>query len=524
MKKAFAVLLCLCMLSALLVACGNEPPAGEETVPETTTESEATTVSETEPATTPETETVPETETEPAPETVPETETEAETEPETEPETLPETDPGYETDADGNKLAGSDSGIVRDGTPKKYFTIRMDDGITQDERIMEILKKYNTDCITFYANSSLFGTNWAWVGESAGRPDVTHIRYSRHEFADVYEGFDVGVHTKNHPSLKNLTDAQVTDEVEGDRLVWARILDYTPVGMAWPGGDTEWNERSIETVLATTNIRFGSCTTSTNSFKLPQYFMQWRPTCPVNATNLLYLAQKFIDAEPTEDMLFYVWGHGYELDLNNSWDTFEQLIKMITEAAAEDDSIVLVTNSEFYQLFKDEIPSWKNSDGEDETEPSNPIDPADYPLWNETKDVVVHLSFDELRPNGNTDWNAGVFHPINGGSIAWDHVASVSSEVTFLQFFGWIGTKDAEIGTFGYQIDDGEPIWDAAFTHTTGSDVINAATGSFGASNASRMQIDIDLAGLSGEHTVSVCYKDPSGSIVLLDAFLVMLP
>ena len=34
------------------------------------------------------------------------------------------------------------------------------------------------------------------------------------------------------------------------------------------------------------------------------------------------------------------------------------MIQMITEAAAEDDSIVLVTNSEFYQLFKDEIPSY----------------------------------------------------------------------------------------------------------------------------------------------------------------------
>ena len=29
------------------------------------------------------------------------------------------------------------------------------------------------------------------------------------------------------------------------------------------------------------------------------------------------------------------------------------------EAAEKDDSIVLVTNAEFYQLFKDEIPAWK---------------------------------------------------------------------------------------------------------------------------------------------------------------------
>ena len=61
--------------------------------------------------------------------------------------------------------SGMDHGIERDGTPKKYFTIRFDDGITQDERVMEILRKYNADCCTFYINTGLYGANWAWVGQ-----------------------------------------------------------------------------------------------------------------------------------------------------------------------------------------------------------------------------------------------------------------------------------------------------------------------------------------------------------------------
>jgi hypothetical protein len=83
--------------------------------------------------------------------------------------------------------------------------------------------------------------------------------------------------------------------------------------------------------------------------------MDWKPTSWASNPNLLNLAKQFIDAECKEDMLFYVWGHGYEFDAFDSWDTFEELIKMISEA----DDIVLVTNAEFYQLFKDEIPSWK---------------------------------------------------------------------------------------------------------------------------------------------------------------------
>ncbi len=266
-----------------------------------------------------------------------------------------------ETEAEtGTPVAGMDSGIVRDGTPKKYFTIRMDDGITQDARIMEILKKYNTDCCTFYINTGLLGQNWAWVGQQFNRPDVTHLRYTRAELqSGIYDGFDVEVHTKTHPSLKNCAESQVASEVRGDASSIERLTGVIPVGMAWPGGDTEWNESNIKTILEKTDIRYGSCTTPTYNFKLPEYFMTWYPTCSFSDAKVMDLAQQFIDAEPTEDMLFYVWCHGYELDLYSSWDQFDELIKMITEAAAEDDSIVLVTNAEFYQLFKDEIPAWK---------------------------------------------------------------------------------------------------------------------------------------------------------------------
>ncbi len=333
MKRYLSILLAALLCGGVLAAC-----APTSTTPETDTES--ATLAET-----------------PAP-TEPETDTDALTDAPTEPETEAPTDPPYETDAAGNPLAGSDTELVRDGTPKKYFTIRMDDGITQDARIMEILKKYGVNCCTFYANSGLMGANWTWVGQQFNRPDVTHKRYTRRELAAAYEGFDVGVHTVSHPSLKNCSDAQVVNEVEGDRKTLTKILGYTPVGMAWPGGDTEWNEHNIEVILEKTSIRYGSCTTRTGTFALPEYFMTWYPTCSFSDSDVMALTEQFIAAEPDEDMLFYVWCHGYELDLYDSWDRFDEMIRLITEAAAEDDSIVLVTNSEFYYLFKDEIPSW----------------------------------------------------------------------------------------------------------------------------------------------------------------------
>ncbi len=334
MKKYWIVALTFVLMLGALPACQGEPVETEtDSTAASATESMTGTESESEEDTTVFTET------ESMTESVTETESETET---------------------ATPVAGEDHGLVRDGTPKKYFTIRMDDGITQDARTMEILRKYNVDCCTFYINTGLLGANWAWVGQQFNRPDVPHKRYTRAELQKgIYDGFDVEVHTKTHPSLKNCSDNQVTTEVQGDADMITRLIGTKPVGMAWPGGDTEWNDHNIDTILATTDIRFGSCTTRTGNFDLPQYFMTWYPTCSFSDADVTVLADRFIAAKPTEDMLFYVWCHGYELDLFDTWEKFEHLIQMIAEAAAEDESIVLVTNAEFYQLFKDEIPAWK---------------------------------------------------------------------------------------------------------------------------------------------------------------------
>ena len=254
--------------------------------------------------------------------------------------------------------AGQNSGIVRDGTPKKYFTLSFDDGITQDIRIIEILKKYGMHCATFNINTGLLGANWEWVGKNHNRPDVPHLRFTKEELmTGIYDGFDVEVHTMNHPSLKIYDEnvAKLKREIMGDAANIREITGINPVGMAWPGGDTEYTEKTIELVREHTSIRFARATTTTNTFTLPDYFLKWKPTCSITNGKLLDLARQFVEAEADEDMLFFVWGHGYEFDFYDLYDDFEELVKMMSEA----EDVVCVTNAEFYQLFKDEIPSWK---------------------------------------------------------------------------------------------------------------------------------------------------------------------
>ena len=251
------------------------------------------------------------------------------------------------------KQAGLESGIVRDGTPKKYFTLAFDDGVTQDARIIEILKKYNAEhSITFYINTGLLGVESDLT--SLGVYGVQHKRFNLNELS-IYNGFDVGVHSLHHPGL-NLYDRDPMyqkQQVEGDAINIENITGYQPMGMAYPGGDINVSRITAKNILENTAIRYARGTTSTGNFDLPTNFMLWQPTCHVMDGNLFTYANWFLKTDVPRDQLFFVWGHGYEFDQFDFYDEFEKLVKMMVEA----DDVVLVTNSEFYQLFKNEIPS-----------------------------------------------------------------------------------------------------------------------------------------------------------------------
>ncbi len=146
--------------------------------------------------------------------------------------------------------------------------------------------------------------------------------------------------------------------------------------------------------------------------------------------------------------------------------------------------------------------------------PDTAPDPVKDPeMWDAgSKDKVTHQSFDELRINNNT----GVFPA--GKADSWNKVANVSAGANSLRYWGWIGIKGS-VGTFGYQIDNNEAVFNAAFAQPAEGDVVTAAT-STGATAASRMAIDIDISGLSGSgHTVRVLYKTADGQVLMLNKF-----
>ncbi|MBP3699230.1 MAG: hypothetical protein J6J01_07105 [Oscillospiraceae bacterium] len=146
------------------------------------------------------------------------------------------------------------------------------------------------------------------------------------------------------------------------------------------------------------------------------------------------------------------------------------------------------------------------------------------PMWDEDLSIVVHQSFDQLY-TGTGDAGNGpenIFEP--GKSADWDLIADLSAiTADTLTYWGWIGYY-GELGQFGYQINGGSAVYnsDFAFVGADHAGIIDTAQNT-GADSGHRMKIAISLAGLDGENTVRVLYKDADGYEVCLNEFTVKL-
>ncbi len=144
-------------------------------------------------------------------------------------------------------------------------------------------------------------------------------------------------------------------------------------------------------------------------------------------------------------------------------------------------------------------------------------------MWDKNKDIIAHLSFDELRKNGSTDSAQGVFTP--GDASKWNKVATLTDETYYLDFWGWVGIKSTTWGEFGFQIDDKAAVYDSTYKYESDENaslVKHESAVAAGAKDASRMLIRIDFSGMTeGEHTVKTLYKDATGKVVILGQFSV---
>ncbi len=222
----------------------------------------------------------------------------------------------------------------------KALTFSYDDGVTQDQRLIEILNKYSLKC-TFNLNSGLLGTSNSLVCSGV---TVAHCKPRACEIKGIYEGHEIASHTLTHPMLTELDEDEIIRQVEDDRIALSEIASYDIVGFAYPGGGKNFDSRVSEIIRKGTGVRYCRTTVSSYSFEKQDNLFEFNPTvCHLREFDkMTALAKEFVEMKPDKPSVFYIWGHSYEFDISNTWKKFEEFCEFISKR----DDIFYGTNKE----------------------------------------------------------------------------------------------------------------------------------------------------------------------------------
>lgn len=225
---------------------------------------------------------------------------------------------------------------------KKAITFSYDDGVTQDKRLVSLFNKYGLRA-SFNINSALLSKPGELIRDGVR---VSHNKIDPGELRELYSGHEVAAHTLTHPALPELSDGEIVRQVEEDRLRLSELVGYEVIGLAYPGGGVNHDERTVQIVRERTGIKYARTIISTGGFDLCDDLFRVKPTAyhHEDIEALFRLAEDFLDGDGTEPKLFYIWGHSYEFDIHDDWGRFEEFCEMISRR----DDVFYGTNKEVF--------------------------------------------------------------------------------------------------------------------------------------------------------------------------------
>lgn len=210
---------------------------------------------------------------------------------------------------------------------KKAVTFSFDDGVRQDFLTVEILNKYGLKG-TFNLNSGALGV--VQSVDFNGKP-ICRDKVQPKEVKSLYEGHEVAVHTLLHPNLTELTEDAIVWQVEEDRKLLGSLVGYDIVGMAYPCGGVNNDDRVADVLKRRTKIRYSRTITSSFSFDKQENLLRFNPSaCITRKAEANEILERFLAIASDRPQLLYVWGHSYEFDMiPDGWTFFETFCRKI---------------------------------------------------------------------------------------------------------------------------------------------------------------------------------------------------
>lgn len=224
------------------------------------------------------------------------------------------------------------------GGKVKAVTLSYDDGVEQDIKLMEIMKKHGLKG-TFNLNSGRYAE------EGTVYPEGTiHRRMSKDAITELYKnsGMEVAVHGYTHPFLEQLPANLCTMDVQKDRETLEEQFDTIIRGMAYPFGTFS---DEVVNCLRACGIVYSRTVISSHKFDMPTDWLRLEATCHHTEPCLNELIDSFLEDDKNRGpLLFYLWGHSYEFEADHNWNVMEEF----AEKVGNRDDIWYATNIEVY--------------------------------------------------------------------------------------------------------------------------------------------------------------------------------
>ena len=214
----------------------------------------------------------------------------------------------------------------------KAVTFSYDDGVRQDERLIEIFDKYGVKG-TFNINSMVLGD-----ATNRGRWTPEELKTKI-----IDRGHEVATHGAMHRAPGKQRAIDVIRDTLDCRLDLEKMTGGIIRGMAYPdtgihtfshdGADYE----KIREILIDLGIAYSRTLAGDNDrFEIPRDFYAWMPSAHHNNKQIFEYIDKFLAIDESTHsivsampQLFYIWGHSYEFDRDNNWDRIESICEKL---------------------------------------------------------------------------------------------------------------------------------------------------------------------------------------------------
>ncbi|MBQ8082047.1 MAG: polysaccharide deacetylase family protein [Clostridia bacterium] len=208
--------------------------------------------------------------------------------------------------------------LVFPGGRMKAVLIGYDDGLEQDERLLEILDRRRLKG-TFFLSAGCFlpeGMHYA--------PGEIHRRLTLERAVALYADreHEIACHGLFHEDFSLLDGAQAAYQLIEDRARLERIFHRIIRGFAYPYGNTS---APTEAMLAASGFAYARTVQLTHE-TIPQTddFFHFRVTTRHRLPEFLPLADAFLEAPDTRPAVFGIFGHTYELERDQNWLIMER--------------------------------------------------------------------------------------------------------------------------------------------------------------------------------------------------------